>query len=81
MNYERARSLCAFHGGGLAEIPTEEVYDPVYDYVKTNWYFILNQKTANYVQIWLGSSYDVSLISVGILKYYFNSDSFSVHFV
>ena len=66
MNYERARSLCAFHGGGLAEIPTEEVYDAVYDYVKTNWYFTLNQETANFVQIWLGSSYDVSLISVSI---------------
>ena len=66
MNYERARSLCAFHGGGLAEIPTEEVYNAVYDYVKTNWYFTLNQETSNHVQIWLGSSYDVSLISVSI---------------
>ena len=66
MNYESARSLCAFHGGGLAEIPTEEVYDAVYDYVKTNWYFTLNQETRNYVDIWLGSSHDVSLISFSI---------------
>ena len=67
MNYERARSLCAFHGGGLAEIPSEEVYDAVYDYVKTNWYFTLNGESGTVVYIWLGSSHDVSWIGVGIL--------------
>ena len=81
MKYERARSLCAFHGGGLAEIPTEDVYVAVYDHVKTNWYFTLNDVTETVLYIWLGSSYDVSWISDSIFKSYFNPASFSVHFV
>ena len=49
MNYERATSLCGFHGGELAEIPTEEVYVAVYDYVKANWYFTLNEEAGTVV--------------------------------
>ena len=37
-NYETARSLCAYHGMGMAEIPTEQVYRAVYSYVQRSWY-------------------------------------------
>ena len=60
VNYERARSLCTFQGGALAEIPTEEVFNAVYNYVKANWYIDLNHQTSAFIHIWLGSSYDVS---------------------
>ena len=60
MIYERASSLCAFHGYALAEIPTEEVYDAVYSYVKANWYILLDSQTSEYIDIWLDSRYDVS---------------------
>ena len=60
VNYERARSLCTFHDGALAEIFTEEVFNAVYKYVKANWYIELNHHSATFIHIWLGSSYDVS---------------------
>ena len=60
VNYERARSLCTFHGGALAEIPNEEVFNAVYKYVKANWYIDLNHHSSVSIHIWLASSYDVS---------------------
>ena len=62
VNHEKARRLCTFHGGALAEIPTEEVYNAVFDYVKTNWYIDLNHQESSFVRVWLGSSYDVSTL-------------------
>ena len=61
MVYEAARNLCAFNGMTLAEIPSEEVYNAVYNYVKSNWYLTTNAVNRNFVRIWLGSSYRVSL--------------------
>ena len=69
MDYERANVffcvcfswiLCFFHGYGLAEIPTEEVYDAVHGYVKANWHILLDFQASTFVNIWLGSRYDVS---------------------
>ena len=62
VNYETARSLCTFHGMGMAEIPTEQVYRAVYRYVQRSWYITINQESSDYVQIWLGSSYDVRMV-------------------
>ena len=60
VNYERAKSLCTFHGGALLEIPTEEVFKAVFDYVKANWYIELTHPHSAYIHCWLGSNYDVS---------------------
>ena len=59
MNYESAQNLCAFQGMGLAEIPTEEAYNATYNYVQKNWYIHFDHPSHQYVQIWLGSSYNV----------------------
>ena len=59
MNFESARSLCAFQGMIMAEIPTEETYNAIYKYVQKNWYIAINLPSVRNVQIWLGSSYDV----------------------
>ena len=69
VTYERASSLCAFHGYGLAEIPTEEVYNAVYSYVKANWYILLDSQASTFIHIWLGSRYDVSSFTLkAVLK-------------
>ena len=62
VNYDTAASLCTFHGGWLAEIPTEQVYNAVYDYVKKNWYTWTENKRAKLVPVWLGSRYEVCFL-------------------
>ena len=61
VNFDRARSLCAFHGYGLAEITSEEVYNAIFGYVKANWYIDLGRQDVTYIHCWLGSSHDVSM--------------------
>ena len=62
VNYDQARSLCDFHGGILAEIPTEEVFNSLHNYVKENWYIELNHQNNTNIDCWLGSSYDVRFL-------------------
>ena len=62
VNYDQARSLCNFHGGALAEIPTEEVFNALYKYVKAKWYIDINYPNSTWIHCWLGSSYDVSIL-------------------
>ena len=64
VDYNTAASLCTFHGGLLAEIPTEQVYNAVYDYVKKNWYTWTDNESSNIVRVWLGSSYQVGFNSL-----------------
>ena len=52
INYQQASDLCQFHGGVLAEIPSEDVYDAVFRYVKRSWYY---QPNFHDVQIWMGA--------------------------
>ena len=59
VNYYTAASMCTFHGGLLAEIPTEEVYNAVYDYMKKSWYTWTTDITPNEIRVWLGSTYEV----------------------
>ena len=51
VDYYTADSLCNFHGGWLAEIPTEQVYNAVYDYVKKNWYTWTENKRLKLVRV------------------------------
>ena len=62
VDYHTADSLCNFHGGLLAEIPTEQVYNAVYDYVKKNWYTWTENKRIKLVRVWLGSRYEVCFL-------------------
>ena len=59
VDYNTAASLCNFQGGLLAEVPTEQVYNAVYDYVKNNWYTLIEKESFSYVRAWLGSTYQV----------------------
>lgn len=54
MNKLRSRDFCQFHGGVLAELPTQEVYQAVFDYVKRSWYLEMNM---HQVHVWLDSVY------------------------
>ena len=55
LSFQAASDLCVFHGGVLAEIPTEDAYDVIFNYVKKSWYLETNR---NMVQVWLNSIYD-----------------------
>ena len=60
ITYDQASVICRFHGGVLAEIPTEEVYQAVFRYVKRSWYY---ESNFNQVQVWMGAEYNVSLLT------------------
>ena len=62
VNFTQADAICRYRGGELAEIPTEQVYNTVYEYIKQSSYYTINGKSINnaIIHIWLGSSYNVS---------------------
>ena len=59
VNFEEANSLCSFHGATLAEIPTQQVYEAILNYMKKSWFFEIGQSYI-YISGWLGSLYSVS---------------------
>jgi len=54
INLQKASDLCSFHGGVLAEIPSEKSYRTIFNYVKRSWYL---KGGVNRVQVWLRSVY------------------------
>ena len=59
VTFIQAESLCAFHGGLVAEVPSEAVYTAVFEYVRRTWSLDLEAKNRNFVQVFLGSTYEV----------------------
>ncbi|CAK8689463.1 unnamed protein product [Clavelina lepadiformis] len=57
INYVDASNLCAFHGGSLAEVDSEEAYNSIYAYVRNTWSLDVDNKVRNFVQVWMGSTY------------------------
>ena len=55
LRFQEASDLCLFHGGVLAEIPTKDAYNAIFNYVKESWYL---ERDKNYMYIWLNSIYD-----------------------
>ena len=62
VNFTQADAICRYRGGDLAEIPTEQVYNTVYEYIKQSSYYTINGDSINHarINIWLGSFYNVS---------------------
>ena len=62
VNFTQSNAICRFHGGELAEIPTRQVYNTVYKYIQSSWYYRISEELNNFVviNVWLGSSYNVS---------------------
>ena len=59
VNFEKASSLCSFHGATLAEIPTQQVYEAILNYMKKSWFYEIGESRF-FINGWLGSSYSVS---------------------
>jgi len=55
-SWTTATSMCQFHGGRLAEIETDELFNQVYKYIKKSWNAHLDQDY-NYVNVLLGMKY------------------------
>ena len=59
VSFLQAQNLCVFHGGVMAEIPSETVYNAVFRYIRRTWNVDLDAKTRNFVQVFLNSPYEV----------------------
>jgi len=55
-SWSNAESMCQFHGGRLAEIETDELFNQVYEYVKKSWNSHTN-RDQDYVVVLLGMKY------------------------
>jgi len=55
-SWSNAGTMCQFHGGRLAEIETDELFDQVYEYVKKSWNSHTN-RDQDYVNVLLGMKY------------------------
>jgi len=55
-SWSNAGTMCQFHGGRLAEIETNELFNQVYEYVKKSWNSHTN-RDQNYVNVLLGMKY------------------------
>jgi len=55
-SWSNAASMCQFHGGVLAEIETDELFNQVYEYVKKSWNSHTN-RDQDYVVVLLGMKY------------------------
>ena len=66
VNFTQAEAVCRYRGGELAEIPTKQVYDTVYEYIEQSSYYTINGDSVNNVviHVWLGSSYNVSTVII-----------------
>ena len=61
VNFTQANASCAFNGGDLAEIPNEQTYEAVYNYIKFNWHRAIKDLSGfSLVSAWLSYSYNVS---------------------
>ena len=67
VNFEEASSLCSFHGTTLAEIPTQQVYEAILNYMKKSWFYVIGQNVIA-IRVWLGSSYSVSSLRQNIMQ-------------
>ena len=62
VNFTQANASCAFHGGDLAEIPNEQVYEAVYNYIKFNWQRAIDElPTSSYIPFGTGLSYSYNV--------------------
>jgi len=55
-SWQNAGTMCQFHGGRLAEIETDQLFDQVFEYVKKSWNSHTN-RDQNYVNVLLGMKY------------------------
>jgi len=60
VTFLQAQNLCSFHGGLVAEIPSGEVYQAVFRYIRRTWSVDLDAKNRNFVQVFLNSPYEVN---------------------
>ena len=70
VTFLQAQNLCTFHGGLVAEIPNEEVYQAVFKYIRRTWSVDLDAQNRNFVQVFLNSGYEVirCLLSSSAMK-------------
>ena len=70
VNFDDANSLCSFHGATLAEIPTQQVYDAIFNYLRNSWFYEIADDEAdyNFVNVWLNYSYNVSKSYIGFVE-------------
>lgn len=60
MSFLETENLCAFHGGVVAEIPNQRIYDAIFQYIRRYWSVDLDARDRNFVQVFLSSLYEVS---------------------
>jgi len=56
VNYVASSDQCSFHGGRLADIPTDQLFHQVYDYIKQEWN-VYKSHNLIYVHVRLGMKY------------------------
>ncbi|CAK8689468.1 unnamed protein product [Clavelina lepadiformis] len=57
LSYDEAERMCIFHGGVLAQLPTEESYNAVVTYTKRMFSIDIDNKERDFMRIWLSSTF------------------------